>query len=535
MNKNSIIYLALSSCLLLSALEAEEVVGLSLREVIYQTLLTQWAIDTSELNIDTQGALLEQATGAFNPLLSSDFARTFMRDLQGPLGQKTHLNGRTTTSSLSLDTLTRLGTTYGISFNNTNTVNQLTPPKTDTSNLNFSVTQPTLRNLLYSPQTTLEQTQRLQVKVATLQNVQTTAQAVVGSIVAYWEFVAAKRILILQQEQEERLYKLQDYAKALVQEGQQGYASLYQPRADYNSAVSNRLQAEQDVKSTYNALLLAMGLAPEEAAQIPEVITEGFPFSDILCPLTQTWYDTYLDLLCKNRADLVAAQLSITIADLNLRSAKNSLLPELDVLGTIQLANTRSGPHGGMYDSASFSGPQKNYTIGLSFSFPIYNDVAKGLVRQQRAARSQALVNASQLEGQIISSFKTAFTLYNALYSEVEKMKASSRQYQKAVDSEILKLEAGLSDYFVVLQMQTNWQQIQIQETILEKLFAQNLAQLQFLAGTLVKWEHMKRDVEMDDVTLSPAMFLETYCPEPPPQPEEPIDEEFVFDDYTGE
>jgi outer membrane protein len=511
--RGQITYWMLSSLLVFSSLEGEEVIGLSLREVIYQTLMTQWNIETSELNIDTQDALLEQAKGAFNPLLNTDFARTFMKDIQGPLGQKTNESGRTTTSSLSVDTLTRLGTSYGITYNNANVVNPVTPPKTDSSNVGLTVNQPLLRNLLYSPQTTLELTRKLQVKAAKLQNVQNVAQAVLTSVNAYWEFVAAKRLLQLQREQEERLLKLEQYAKALVDEQQEGFATLYQPRADYEAAVANRIQAEQDLKSTYNALLLAMGLVPDDACEIPEVITEYFPFSNVLCPLSEKWYDTYVDKLCENRADLIAAQVLIDIAKLNLRSAKNALLPELDLIGGAALQNTGAGSRGDLFESSSFSRPQKNYTVGVSFSFPIFNDFAKGLVRQQRAAKAQAIVNASQLQSQITSSFKTAYTLYNALFEEIKKLKISSEQYQESVESEVLKLQEGLSDYFVVLQMQTNWQQILIQELIVEKLFAQNITQIKLLAGRLVTWDHLHREVESDDVLMSMEMFLEPPCP----------------------
>jgi outer membrane protein TolC len=396
-------------------LQADEIPPcFSLNDVIRQTIKYQWTIQTSELSIDAQAGVLEQATGAFNPFLSTGYSKLFQRDIQSSIGMKSGLNGQTSTTNLSLQTLARLGTTYGISYQNINTLNPVTltslmPPRTDASTLNVTVTQPLLRNLLYSPQTTLEKTQRLQLQVTKYQNIQNIAQALATSISAYWEFVAARKLLIVQREQEERLCRLEEYAEDLVKEQQEGYATLYQPRADLALATANRIQAEQDVRSTYNALLFTMGLIPDDQKEIPEVAVEEFPISDDLCVLEQEWYDRYLNALPDNRTDIIASKILIEEAVLNLRSAKNSLLPELDVTGSAQILNTTAAQRARhLFESSSFRGPETDYTVGVSLTFPIFNDTAKGLVKQTRALKSQAVINSDFIESQAVSGFKTA-------------------------------------------------------------------------------------------------------------------------------
>jgi len=505
--------------LLFATLQADEIPPcLSLDDVIRQTIKYQWTIQTSELSIDAQAGVLEQATGAFNPFLSTGYSKLFQRDIQSSIGMKSGLNGQTSTTNLSLQTLARLGTTYGISYQNVNTLNPVTltpliPPRTDASTLNVTVTQPLLRNLLYSPQTTLEKTQRLQLQVTKYQNIQNIAQALATSISAYWEFVAARKLLIVQREQEERLCRLEEYAEDLVKEQQEGYATLYQPRADLALATANRIQAEQDVRSTYNALLFTMGLIPDDKKEIPEVAVEEFPISDDLCVLDQEWYDRYLNALPDNRTDIIASKILIEEAVLNLKSAKNSLLPELDITGSAQILNTTAAQRARhLFESSSFRGPEKDYTVGVSLTFPIFNDTAKGLVKQTRALKSQAVVNADFIESQAVSGFKTAYTLYNALLSEVKRIRRSTEQYKMTVESEYLKLKEGLSTYFVVLTLQTNWQQAQIQQIVIEKLFSQNLTQLRFLAGKLINWISEDKEIEPSDVNASKDIFSVTPC-----------------------
>ncbi|MFI5333895.1 MAG: TolC family protein [Chlamydiales bacterium] len=491
---------------------------LSLNDVIRQTIKYQWTIQSSELAIDAQAGVLEQATGAFNPFLDTSYAKLFQRDIQSAIGLKSGLNGYTSTSNLSLQTLARLGTTYGITYQNVNTLNPLTltplrPPRIDASTVNLTVTQPLLRNLLYSPQTTLEKTQQLQLKAVKFQNIQNIAQAIASSITAYWEFVAARKLLVVQWEQEQLLCTLEEYAEDLVNENQQGYASLYQPRADLALATANRIQAEQNVRATYYALLLSMGLVPGEQKEIPDLLVDDFPISDSLCVLDRNWYDRYLNAIDDNRTDIIAAKILIEQADLNLISAKNSLLPAVDVTGTAQLLNTTAAQRARhLFESSNFRNPERDYTVGVSLTFPIFNDTAKGLVKQTRALKSQAVVNADFLESQAISDFKTAFTLYNALLSEVKRIRLSAKDYRLTVESEYLKLKEGLSTYFFVLTLQTFWQQALIQQIFTEKLFAENLVQMQLSSGKLIKWISEDKEIEPSDVDTTTDMFLVMGC-----------------------
>lgn len=499
--------------LTLATLDGSEAPVLTLKETVAETLRYQWAVMTSELSIDSQAGLLQQATGAFDPFLSANFSKLFQKDIQTALGVKSNQSGRTTFTDGSIQTLARLGTTYGVSYANTNIFNPIIPPRTDQSTLNFNVTQPLMRNLLYSPQTTLEKTQGMQLRAVKLQNVQNIAQAVFNTINAYWSLVAAKKALNVQRDQEERLCRLEEYAEELVRENQEGYATLYQPRADLALQTANRIQAEQNVISAYNTLLFNMGYVPDDKREMPDLILEDFNIPEDICVLGTEWYDKYLAQIPEMRTDIQAAKVQIEIANLNLISAKNSLLPELDLNGVVGLLNTTSAQRAKeVFESSSFHDSQKNYTVGVTFTFPLFDNTARGLVKQQRAAKSQAIVNENFLESQIVSDFKTAYTFYNALLAEVKRVRHSAYEYRNTVSAELLKLREGLSDYFVVLQLETNWLQAELQLIQTEMLFVQNIAQIQLLTGKLIDWGSLEKEVETEDVILTIDMFRQAPC-----------------------
>ena len=322
-------------------------------------------------------------------------------------------------------------------------------------------------------------------------------------------------MLAIQKDLEMRFCEIARYADELVKEGQEGYTTAYQPHADLNLATANRIQAEQNLKAAYNTLLFNMGFIPDENQQVPEFNIEDFPDFNTYSGLDLTWYDSLLNLIPFNRADILSANLLIKIAELNLRSAKNSLLPAVDLVGEANFLNTAAlGRARHVFDSTRAQNPEKDYTVGVTFSFPIFNDTARGLVKQQRALRSQAIVNMDLLESQIISSFKTSYTSTNALLEEVKKNQLAAEEYRKTVEAEKIKLQNGLSSYFVVLTLENNWLTALLSLINSQTLFTENLLQLRLLSGTLISWDREGEIVtEVEDVLTYPVVLSTPSTP----------------------
>lgn len=475
---------------------------LSSSQAIQETLQNQWSIQLSEQQTVLQEGLLQQAAGAFDTQLNSDYSRTFQVDLQSPLGEKSDFVGKFTTTNVNLQKLTRIGTSYSINYRNVNVLNpfliNLEPPRTDTSILSFSVNQPLLRNLYYSPQTTLERVQYMSYEASLFENVQNVANAVAMTLTAYWQVVGNKKILEATILQEEELTRFAQYAQRLVEEEQQGAASVYQPLANLANAKVDRLQAEQNVRTAYNALLFAMGKAPpcEDQDTYKYVVLEPFPSLKNLQPLDECCFQSYLSMIPRKRMDLLASHLLEDVAALNLQSAMNSLLPELNIVGSAGLMNINAGRrHSGLYESFPVqSKPEKDYTIGVTLSYPICNDVAKGLVKQTKALLFQSQINTSQLESQIITNFKIAFTLNNALVKQLVEAHKATKESRAALNAEVIKLQIGLSSWFDVLGLANDAIATEIQEYNIEILFLQNVIQLHLLVGDLVNWDgHINR------------------------------------------
>ena len=496
----------LALCLSCTLAEGEKC-ELSSTQAIKETLQNQWSIQLSEQQTVVQEGLLQQAAGAFDTQLNTDYSKLFQVDIQSPLGNKSDFVGKVTETNVMLQKLSRLGTVYTLNYTNFNVLDPFTislePPRTDSTELSFSINQPLLRNLYYSPQTTLERVQYMSYEASLFENVQNIANAVANTLAAYWQIVGNLKILDATIQQEEELTRFAEYAQRLVDEEQRGAASVYQPLANLANATVERLQAEQNVRTAYNNLLFAMGKAPpcEDEDTYKYVEFESFPPLKNLPELDACCFQNYLSVIPRKRMDLLASHLLEDVAALNLQSAMNSLLPELNVVGSAGFLNLNGGRrHSGLYESFPHQyKPEKDYTIGVTLNYPFCNDVAKGLVKQNKALLFQSQINTSQLESQIITNFKIAFTLNNALVKQLVEARKATKDSRSALDAEVIKLQIGLSSWFDVLGLANESLGAQIQEYSIEILFLQNLVQLHLLVGDLVSWDGHINSIDIAD------------------------------------
>ena len=481
--------------------------ALTLIDAIQETLQYQWILYNSQYAIEVERGLYQQAAGAFDPQLNASITNLEQVDLQSPLGVKSDFRGRVTTTNVSLSKLQRSGATVNLFYMNTNTFNPFTipctPPRLDTSIVGFTLQQPLLRDFMYSPTTTLEQTQCIAYQVARLLNIQTIANALAATLTSYWNAVGQKKIYDAFLTLEQKLTQFSKVAEDLVNENQKGVTSLQQPYANLANAIVARIQAEQNWVTAYNQLVFMMG---RPAIVDRELITcgielEDFPSTEEVSELDNCCFQALMSQINVKRPDVAAFRMLEDSAALNLRSAINGLLPQLNLTATVDLMNTNACTHGSdIFESFPTDRPEKDYTVGLSLSFPFCNTQAKGLVKQQRAALLQAEVNTDQQQGLLVTQFNTAFSLNNALVQELSNAHEAAVQFAEATTTEIAKLQEGLSTYFDVLNLANDTTSAQVQEINIKILYFQNLVQLYLVTGNMVFWEKCSDYMDVVDV-----------------------------------
>jgi outer membrane protein len=214
--------------------------------------------------------------------------------------------------------------------------------------------------------------------------------------------------------------------KELTAVGRKSMSDLYQQQAQTSSDKLFHIQSEEKVKDDKVLLLRKIRISTPDQYEITETITDTLP----LGPDYQN-VDNLISKALGQRPDLKSAELSLKIADWNIRQFKNGYYPKLNlnyglisnggyldrlyVNGTNELATTTQEPLG----QALFG--QVYGTVGLGLSWKLFDKlVTKTNVDAYRIYRSNAEIDRDDLNVQISADIRLAFNDYVSALQQKE-------------------------------------------------------------------------------------------------------------------
>lgn len=483
--------------------EKKQTVSIDLSEVIAKTLQNQWNIKIGRKEVQKQEGVYQSAKGPFNPVIGTSFRNNILYDTQ-QLGYNTHKGGKGQSAELFLEKMTRLGTKYTLK----GTLERLFDPslyygnlftKTNQYDLSFTIDQPLLRGLKYSSDTVNEKVSEIKVKAIENDFIQIIANEILDVVNQYWELVSAKKILEIDEASYKILHGLARASERLVQGEKLAQSELNEQFAELSRASADIVSSEQRIYEAYNNLLLQMGLERETFPRnTPLLQLDDFPQ-----PVTEKsqWdVNLLLQTAKKNRGDLIAAQLRIKEAAWLLKSAKNAVLPSLDLIVGIDVSNNRVANELALpfFSSVKSGPPEKDVTVMLNFSIPLFNDTAKGEKKQREAELSQAILEESKFDEKIRTSVASALRNQLDLIDEMYFVDKAVQWYETTLRDELARLKEGYSSLFIVIDYEKRLRNTFIEKVLVQKEYAQNLTQLLYETGTLVKYDKRTNRVSID-------------------------------------
>ncbi len=448
--------------------------GLSLKAYLELVMANNTDIQLQLLTLETPKNAIMRAMSTWDPTASASFSST-----RSTSPSVTALAGASTTVSLSqpasfsysevLPTGMQYSVGYSASKSTTNSsFATLNPSLSSSLNVNFS--QPLLRNrgAAVNRLNLMMARSRYGIAGSTLKN--SLIQLVNGAENAYWDVVQARENLRVA----ESARKLAEDSLALSQKelelGAISPLDIYNPQQQLANAELSVSQARFSLSQTENALRKQIGADLEpDVRQTPIELTESVEAAIDSEALDA---EKHVERALKARPDLKAAVQTLDVDDMQVRQAKNEILPNLSLTGSYSTQGVggnlysgggQSGPPipGGFGDSLSqmFGFGYPVYSFGLNLSLPIRShaavaDMADALV--QKKHDSLTVRNNQQA---------IRLSVLNAV-SNVESSKQSlklalvARDFAaKYLDAENQKFQLGSEPMQFVLQAQTQLSQ----------------------------------------------------------------------------
>lgn len=344
-------------------------------------------------------------------------------------------------------------------------------------NLSLNITQPLLRGFGTALNTISINVAKNNQRAADY-GFRTQINTLVNQVVqAYWNLVSASLNVGVARQSLDLSQRLLDQNKKQVEIGTMAPIDIKQTEVQVANGEQTLIAAEATVQTQEVALknlisrnglgspaLAAVRVIPTNRVEVPAVEPVQ-PVQDLL------------DAALKNRPELAQTRINLENTELNLKTTKNGLLPQLNLVG--QISNPAAGgvlnpaPNidargvetprlynpsrvGGFSNTLNqlFFQQTVNYQLGFTLNINLRNRSAQAAVAQaQLQQRSQELQLQQQMN-QIRADVSTAqITIARARAQFAAAEKALAAQ-EAVVDAEQRKFQLGASTLFVVIQQQ---------------------------------------------------------------------------------
>jgi len=453
--------------------EEDQSISLSLKDCIAKAMENNLGLAVAVLTPQIRDIGVSQAKEKYLPTLNFGFNRrdtqqasysfldaadvllSYSDELSGEIRQNIPGGGNFT---ISLDTskydTNRTGITINPSYR---------------SQLTFNFTQPFLRNfgLTASNREIIIAETNLAISEKDLKRaLQNTVYNVEQ---AYWNLVFSIENLKVTQQSLKLAQDLLEKNRRGVEVGTLAPIEIITAEAQVAQREADILAAEAEVRNNEDRLKQVINLAADtENADFLQITPVGEPsFEKVDIGLEEA-----LTTALQNRPDLESLRLGIQNYELNMRYAKNQLLPALNLNASYwspgvsgdQLIYDPDDPFGPPIGSIPggreeafqdvFGFTYKNWSFNITLDFPLNTVISRAAAAQARVDLEQATLSLKEQEQQIYTDLKIAVRTVETNFKRIEALKVARELAQKQLEAEEEKLKVGLSTNYFVLQYQ---------------------------------------------------------------------------------
>ncbi len=455
--------------------QAEEV-QLSLLEAINSALENNLNLQLRKEDVLESQGVTQSAWGKFDAFFSAEAGR--QHQTITPLTAGAAEEQSTTSWSAGLQKRFTPGTEFDLTWKNGY---QDTSPQillfdpAYTSTLVLGISQPLLKGFGNEVQMAdIEVSEKQKEAAEHLVNSE-TADLVAEVKKTYWEFVYSWQDIEVQKLSLNLAQKLLEEVQEKIRIGRLAEVEIYRPQSEVARREESLISGERAIGLAEDNLKFLINSTDWNTSYTPK----NHPDEQVISPKLSL----VLTKALANRPDLQAAKLQTRAAQITVKNTKNKQLPDLALVGSIGTGGTDDS-----YSSSldnSFHNQETLWSVGVNFSVPINNSLAKGEHRQARAILKKTQTNEELLRQQIKRTVRTTARDVHLAIKAMEATKKTSLASLKGLEAEQIKFDAGRATSLDVLVAQENYAQALSQENRAKITYAQTLAELDRIQGVI--------------------------------------------------
>jgi outer membrane protein TolC len=329
-------------------------------------------------------------------------------------------------------------------------------------NLQFSVTQPLLRN-----RTGIENRAPLVLARSQLNITSEVSESVIGTAVAnaaqqYWQAILARDGIHVQQQAVTLAQKANERDQKALELGALSKLDIYQSEAQVADSKRNLIQAQHQYTAALDGLRRLIGADLTPAMRSTDIVLEDdasvIPAKNEIPP-----FEEALSKALAARPEVQVADQQISMDEFNARVARQTFLPRLD----LQASGGSSGPaanfgvagivYPGLSDTLrqvlGFNYP--SYGLSLNMTLPFRNSTAQANFADALVNKTRDVYQKRQTREQIILDVRQAIDAIDLANATIDAAITARDFARKNVEAEQQKFELGTILVFELLDSQT--------------------------------------------------------------------------------
>ena len=473
---------------------------LSLKNYLDLVMANNTDIEIQRLQLEYPKDAIQRAASIFDPYLSSGFSATRSKspttnELQGASVLSTLMQPFNLNYSETLPTGTQVNASLATSKTSTNSGFYFYNPAYSTG-LTLGFTQPLLRGrgsaVTHLP-ITIAKAQRRAADFA-------FRSQLIGMLSsaenAYWDLVSAREHVKVQQQSLDLADQALKRSRREVELGATSPLEIFQPEQQYATARLNLAQVEFQVRQAEDILRrqIGMDLVPD-LRNLPIMLTESVSPEIDETPIDR---DKLVDLALQSRPDLVNIRVAGEVTNLQIRSAVESLKPQLNLSasyatsgigGTYYPTTGGGGPvPGGITDAFGqmFGFGYPTWQFSLSLNLPLRDRAGAANLADSVAGKRINLLTQRTTEQQIRQDVLTAVTQLESSRASVKLAQIAVDYAVKRVDADQQRYDLGVITVFFLLSSQTDLTTARSNLVDQTVQYRRNVLNLQQRLGTLL-------------------------------------------------
>ncbi len=490
--------------------EAQELpaLELSLFQAVEMALRHNLQVRIAAFSPDLQEEQITSARARFDPTFRFDLPQTFNRDVSQGTNQLSGadvLTSETISGGFQFSQTLEYGTNWSLAWNtNRNVTNSafstFNPRISATTTL--QVTQPLLRDFgkeVNRQQILVAQNGYRQSREQFRQQVQ---QIIFQVYQAYWELVFAQRDLEVKKLSLDLARQQLERNRIQVEIGTLAPIETIQAEQQVASRELQMTQAEVALKDAEDDLKRLINV---EAASPNGWNVRIVPSDEPVVETAPIDVEAAIAEALEHDPQLLQDRINLDTRELNIRVARNQLLPQVNFTGSIRLSGlggdrliTAGGlgsgslievQKGGFRDALRnmISGDFRNWSLGLTVSFPLNNWGARAQHAQAVINQQSALAQIADREQQLRVDVMKAARAVETGMQQVRQAQVARELAERQLEAEERKFAVGSTTNFQVLDFQRQLADARSAELRAIINFNNALARLEQAKGTLLE------------------------------------------------